>query len=833
MDQKFKIETLGRTFTTICFITLLMACGGSNGDLPNSNNQTNPPTNTNPPGITNLDVDVGPDQTIVLTDIFNLNATVIENGQPPQSAVTFSWSQVSGPGTANLSNPNAKDTSVTFSEVGSYVLNLMVSTANETANDALTITVNLKGAGLSGLSSRPSNATECVAPLIPPVAVSVQLSNPFPNLPNLSRPLAMYMAPGDDTHWYVVQQTGQVIKFVNSTGVSSVSTFIDISDRVVYSGERGLLGMAFHPDFATYGYVYLSYTNDDAGLVSRISRFNLDSTGQALDPSSEQIILEIAQPDTMHNGGQITFGPDGYLYIGLGDGGTQTNGQNINTLLGAILRIDVGDGSSGSYTIPADNPFVSISGSPEVYAYGLRNPWRWSFDRVTGEFWLGDVGNDRYEEINFITKGGNYGWSIMEGAHCNNTNGASCNQTGLILPVAEYDHTQGYAVVGGYVYRGSAITFLYGQYLYGDNGSGIILALQQTGPGQYTSYELLDTSLVIASFAEDHDGELYVIDLNGSIRKIVGNTGGQQGQIPTLLSDWGCFQTGDITTFSNNVIPYNINALLWSDYADKERFMAIPDGATIDRDSQGRFDLPVGSVVGKNFRLNGHLIETRLLLHHQQPFGWKGYTYEWNDTETEATLLTTAKDNDINGQIWHYPSRAECNICHTAIAGFTLGPEIGQLNRTFVYPSTGVEANQLITLEHINVLTNQLSEAEKSTTFYAIDDTAYSAERRARSYLHANCANCHQPGGPGGGDMDLRMATSLEDARICNVTPSGNTLGLITPVIVAPGDPDKSVLVLRMENLGQYRMPPLATNVVDTQGMAVVREWISGLSECP
>jgi uncharacterized repeat protein (TIGR03806 family) len=824
MNQTFRINASCRIYI-LYLITLLSACGGSNGDLPSKNDQTNPPINVQ------LQVDAGLDQTIVLADVLNLDATVTENGQPPKGAVTYSWIQVSGPGTTNFSSPDTEDTSVTFTEIGSYVLNLIATTDSETAKDTLVITVNLKAAGVSGLTSRPSNLTECVAPITPPVASSIQLANPFPGLPVLNTPLAMYMAPGDTSYWYVVQQTGQVIRFVNTAGVNSISTFIDIRDRVVSGGERGLLGMAFHPDYANNGYVYLSYTNNDAGLVSRISRFNLDGTGQALDPASEQIILTLSQPYSNHNGGQITFGPDGYLYIGLGDGGQSENGQNINTLLGSILRIDVGNGASGSYTIPADNPFIISAGEPEIFAYGLRNPWRWSFDRVTGDLWVGDVGEQNYEEINIVINGGNFGWVIMEGSYCYYA--ASCNQTGLILPVAEYDHTQGIAVTGGYVYRGSAIAFLYGQYLYGDYGSGKIWALQQTGPGQYTSTELLDTSLNIASFAEDHDGELYVINLNGSIHKIIGGSGGQQGQIPTQLSDWGCFQAGDPTTFSSSVIPYDINALLWSDHADKGRFMAIPDGTTIHVDSQGRFDLPVGSVVGKNFRLNGQLIETRLLLHHQQPYGWKGYSYEWNDTETEATLLTTAKNKDINGQIWHYPSRAECDSCHTAVAGFTLGPEIGQLNRSFVYPGTGIEANQLITLENINVLTNPLSEVEKSTIFYAIDDTAYSAERRARSYLHSNCANCHQPGGPGGGNMDLRMATSLEDARICNEAPLGNTLGLITPVIVAPGDPDNSVLVLRMEHPGQYRMPPLATSVVDSQAMSVIREWISGLTECP
>jgi uncharacterized repeat protein (TIGR03806 family) len=824
-------EDTSVTFTEIgSYVLNLMATTGSE----TANDALEITVNPNPPSNA-LQVDVGPDQTIVLADSLNLNATVTENGQPPQGTVTYRWTQLSGPGIANFGSANAKDTSVTFTEIGSYVLNLMATNGSETVNDSLVITVNLKAAGGSGLLNRPSNSTECVAPATPPVASSIQLSNPYPNLPNLYAPVAMYMAPGDSSYWYVVIQTGQVRRFENNAAVNSVSTFIDISSRVVSGGETGLLGMAFHPNFATNGYVYLSYTADDGGLVSRISRFTLDSTGQALDPASEQIILTVSQPYSNHNGGQIAFGPDGYLYIGFGDGGggnPQGNSQNTSNLLGSVLRIDVGDGSSGSYTIPPDNPFVNSGGRPEIFAYGFRNPWRWTFDRTTGDFWLGDVGQDNYEEIDKVTNGGNYGWKIMEGTHCYNA--TSCDQTGLILPVAEYDHTQGIAVTGGYVYRGTEVPFLYGQYLYGDYGTGKIWALQQTGQGQYASTELLDTSLYIASFAEDHNGELYIVNLNGNILKITGGSSGQQSQIPNLLSDWGCFQASDITSFSDSVIPYNINALLWSDHADKGRFMAIPDNTTIDIDNQGRFDLPVGSVVGKNFRLNGKLIETRLLLHFQQPYGWKGYSYEWNDSETEATLLTTANDKDFNGQTWHYPSRAECEICHTTVAGFTLGPEIGQLNRSFIYTrNNNTEANQLITLQDINVLSRPLSEAEKSTTFYAIDDTAYSAERRARSYLHTNCAICHQPGGTGGGNMDLRMDTSLENTGICNVAPLGDSMGLINPVIVSPGDPNNSILVLRMENLGQYRMPPLATSVVDTQAVTVIREWISGLTECP
>ncbi len=817
-------ESSHRAIHRVLFVTsllvLLAACSGSSDS----------------PAPSGLVVDAGDNQTIVLADAAVLDAAVTLNGQPPQGDVSYSWSKLAGPGTVDFSTADTEDTSARFSAIGSYRLALMVTNGVASASDTVDITINLKAAGASGLADRPANATECIAPAVPPVATRIRLDDPFPTLPVLTAPVAMLMAPGDSSHWYVVQQTGQVVRFVNAFGASSVSTFIDIDDgRLAYGGEMGLLGMAFHPDFASNGYVYLSYTSNVGGRESRISRFGLDASGQALDPASEQIVLRVAQPFSNHNGGMIAFGPDGYLYIGLGDGGSGGDplghGQNTNTLLGSMLRIDVGDGSTGNYTIPADNPFVSAGGRAEIFAYGLRNPWRWSFDRLTGDLWLGDVGQNNIEEIDIIVNGGNYGWNIMEGSQCYNS--ASCNQTGLILPVAEYDHTQGFAVTGGYVYRGTDIAFLQDRYLYADYATGRIWALQQTGPGQYTSTELLDTSLNIASFAEAHNGDLYVIDLNGSIFSITGDSGTQAGQIPTLLSDWGCFQNGDPTSFSANVIPYDINALLWSDNADKGRFIAVPDGTTIDIDTEGRFDLPAGSVVGKNFRLNGQLIETRLLLHHQQPHGWKGYTYEWNATETEATLLTTAKDRDIGGQLWHYPSRAECDACHTATAGFTLGPEIGQLNRTLTYPGTGITANQLITLESINALSRSLTDAEKSTAFYAIDHSVYSAERRARSYLHTNCANCHQPGGPGGGDLDLRMATPLEHTGTCNRAPLGDSLGLTNPVIIAPGQPDQSILLLRMESLDQHRMPPLATRIVDTEAVAVIREWISDITTCP
>jgi uncharacterized repeat protein (TIGR03806 family) len=721
---------------------------------------------------------------------------------------------------------------IQFSANGSYQLSLEVRDQGEVESDVLQVTVNTKATGSSGLSERPSNVDQCVAPAEVGTSAELQLSLPYPSLASLSPLVGLFQVPGDNSEWYAVQQTGQVIRFDNDPGVSATQGFIDISDRVDYGGEKGLLGMAFHPDYISNGFVYLSYTaSPGSGLESRISRFSLDNATQALDPDSEQILLTVSQPFSNHNGGHIAFGPDGLLYIGLGDGGSggdpQGHGQNTATLLGSMLRIDVGDGL-GDYTIPSDNPFVSGGGAAEIYAYGLRNPWRWSFDRQTGDLWLGDVGQNAYEEVDIIHNGANYGWNLMEGDHCYPAS-SNCDATGLVPPVAEYDHSQGISVTGGYVYRGSTMPQMQGRYLYSDYGSGRIWGLVDDGSGGYNTEELLDTDLNVVSFAEDQLGELYVLHLGGSIHKLTTATAGVGGAVPTLLSGWGCFQDNDVEGFSDNVIPYDMNALLWTDFAGKERFMAIPDGSTISVDAEGRFDFPPGSVLGKHFRLDGELIETRLLMRHANS-GWRGYSYEWNDTLTDAVLLDAAKDKAFGNQTWHYPSPTECLLCHTSIAGVALGPELGQLNRDFPYAA--LTANQLITYEAIGLLDHSLNDQQKSTVFYPIDDTAYSAERRARSYLHSNCAMCHQPGGTGGGDLDMRMSADLEATGLCNQAPLSGDLGLNNPVLLKPGDPDNSILVLRMENLDDTRMPPLGSGVVDTQAVTVMRQWITELQGC-
>ena len=338
-----------------------------------------------------------------------------------------------------------------------------------------------------------------------------------------NQPVAIVVAPGKSNVWYIVEKTGKVIRLQQAKGKLEHSLFIDIRNRVDSGpNEAGLLGMAFDPDFNKNGRFYLSYTGPADGnpLESILSRFTSLDSGLSADPGKEQILIRLDQPYSNHNGGNIQFGHDGFLYYGLGDGGwagdPDGNGQNTHTLLGALLRIDV-SGEQG-YTIPGDNPFVKGGGKPEIYAYGLRNPWRWSFDRKTGALWLADVGQNKWEEVNRIERGGNYGWNIREGLHCYS---GDCNRAGLIAPVAEYSHDHGCSITGGYVYRGSAIPFLYGTYLYGDYCSGTIWGMKVDGQKNFVTRELLGTRLNIASFGEDNNGELYVVDLNGKIFRIV------------------------------------------------------------------------------------------------------------------------------------------------------------------------------------------------------------------------------------------------------------------------------------------------------------------------
>jgi len=344
----------------------------------------------------------------------------------------------------------------------------------------------------------------------------------FPKL-SFERPVDFQISNIDADNLFVVEQQGIIWVFDNDTTTTDKSSFLDIQSKVDNkSNEEGLLGLAFHPNYKSNGYFYVNYTTDKSTTV--ISRFQASSTNanEALS-TSEEILIEFDQPHGNHNGGQITFGPDGYLYIAIGDGGSggdpHAHGQNLETVLGTILRIDVDNKSDGKkYSIPTDNPFIEHpTAKKEIYAYGLRNPWRMSFDELEGTLWVGDVGQNKYEEIDIIEKGGNYGWNTMEGLHCFKAD--ECDKTDLILPVKEYDHDKGdISITGGFVYRGSRIKELQGSYVYGDFGSGRIWALNTI---DYSQKLLFDTDIHISSFGVDHQNELYFCGFDGKIFKFI------------------------------------------------------------------------------------------------------------------------------------------------------------------------------------------------------------------------------------------------------------------------------------------------------------------------
>jgi len=364
----------------------------------------------------------------------------------------------------------------------------------------------------------------CFAGAAPP---KHELEVAFPHL-HFTRPLALVDPSDGSNRLFVVEQRGRIYVFENRSDVREAEIFLDISDRVNSKGnEEGLLGLAFHPRFRENRLFFLNYTAypPRRSIIAKfVARKDDPDKG---DPASEVQLLTYAQPYENHNGGQLAFGPDSMLYIGVGDGGSggdpHGNGQNLRTLLGKILRLDVDHPDTGKqYGIPADNPFIVTGGSGrrgEIWAYGLRNPWRFSFDPANGRLWAGDVGQDQVEEIDIIQKGKNYGWNIMEGSSCFKPQ-KGCDTTGLTMPVVDYHHDVGVCVIGGYVYRGTRLSDLAGAYIYADYGSGRIWALRYDGVNPPVNEELMHSGMPVTSFGVDRNNELYLCVFDGQIYRI-------------------------------------------------------------------------------------------------------------------------------------------------------------------------------------------------------------------------------------------------------------------------------------------------------------------------
>ncbi|HEY6123638.1 MAG TPA: PQQ-dependent sugar dehydrogenase [Steroidobacteraceae bacterium] len=756
---------------------------------------------------------------------------------------------------ATVQTTNYTDSGLSAATAYTYTVSAVDSAAtpNESAQSgsvSATTTGGTPPAG--GLDARPSN-TSCLAGDPPASTVSLAVQRVFGGLPNFTQPIAMLQEPGNSARWYVVQKTGSVRVFDNTPSASTTREFINIASRLnsnpsSSNDERGLLGMAFHPNYPADPRVYLFYTGTDTtlGLVDRVSQFRLASNGTTLDPTTELELFNVDDPESNHNGGHIAFGPDGFLYIGIGDGGsggdphgTIGNGQNRQTMLGKVLRIDIAAASStNTYTIPSNNPYVGnarcnatgtgTANCPEIFAYGFRNPWRWSFDRGSGQLWLNDVGQGALEEVDLVVRGGNYGWRCLEGT--SNTGDACGPNPSPIAPVAQYGRTLGFSTTGGVVYRGSAIPALHGRYVFGDFGSGNLWHIaRDTAPTlNLTADMALSTGLQIASFGEDTNGEVYIVHLGGTLHRLAQGAGGGR-QIPAQLSQTGCVNATTPTQPASGLIPYAPNAAFYSDGAVKARWLALPDGQRIVVNAENDFEFPNGSVLVKNFSIGTQLVETRLFMRHSNG-AWAGYTYEWDAAGADATRVVGGKTVQVAGQTWQFPSEAQCLQCHSAAAGRTLGLEIGQLNGDFGYPAR--TANQLTTLNAIDTLTPALTQTPAQLPLIPDPFGSAALGSRARAYLHTNCAHCHRPGGPATGDLDFRYTTAIAATNACDVTPTFGNLGLTNARIIAPGTAASSVVVARVNRVGTDAMPPLARHRIDTAGVQLLTDWVNGLANC-
>jgi uncharacterized repeat protein (TIGR03806 family) len=704
----------------------------------------------------------------------------------------------------------------------------------------------------------------------------LEIEKAFPNL-KFERPLQITQAGDGTKRIFVVTQKGVIYVFPHRADATEqeCKVFLDWSKVAqLVENEEGMMGVAFHPKFKENGLFYVYYTKRPLQSVLAKFRVRKDDPDRA-DADSFKILLNFPQPYWNHNGGSLEFGPDGFLYLGLGDGGSgndpHRNGQNLKTFLGKILRIDVDRKDPGlNYAIPHDNPFADRGEGvkKEIWAYGVRNIWRLSFDRLTGTLWAGDVGQNKYEEVDVIVKGGNYGWNLKEGFHDFRPNLARGDEK-LIDPIIDYGRSIGQCVIGGVVYRGRALPELYGAYLYSDYNTGHVWALRYDGRKMTDNLEIVRAKRQISSFGQDDANEVYFTCFDGYIYKFrkAENKTVEEPSFPRRLSETGFFTSTEKMTPVAGLIPYDVNVPLWSDGAAKERYIALPAGKKIEFSPEGQWEFPVGAVLVKSFFLDAtpgdsktrRRLETRFLVHNERE--WIGYTYLWNDQQTDAELLDAAVTKDYRVktpkgetvQSWYFPSRADCMNCHTPAAGFVLGLNTRQMNRTHDFGQA--KDNQIRALDHLGVFGTPPAKPLKELETYpdwtesvrAITGGAgvspalaagtaapqnkesHETATLARAYLDANCAMCHMPGGTSDNSLDMRYHTPLTDSKLIGTDPAKGDYGPDGSKIITPGKPDYSILLTRMKTREQGKMPNVATSKADDDAVEVIRQWIESL----
>jgi putative heme-binding domain-containing protein len=698
----------------------------------------------------------------------------------------------------------------------------------------------------------------------------------FPKL-NFKNPLHITNAPGTD-RLFVLEHAGKIFSFPNRPDVEKSDLVIDVSKDLTswksggkVQGFDAVYGMTFHPKFAENRYCYVCYVIKGKGAElpdgSRVSRFAVSKTDPPkIEPASEQIVITF--PAGGHNGGCLAFGPDGYLYISTGDSANPNppdplnTGQDCSDLLSSVLRIDVDHQDVGkAYAIPKDNPFVGLADvRPEIWAFGFRNPWKMSFDRQAGELWLGDVGWELWEMVYRVKKGGNYGWSIKEGPQPIKPD-QKIGPTPILPPTVAFPHSEAASITGGFVYRGKRYKDLVGAYVCGDWMTRKYWAIRADGD-KVTTTEIAQGPFKIVSFAEDNAGELYLLDYNdpGGIYMLEPNPDAAKPRppFPTKLTETGLFADVHSHQPSPGVYGYAINAEPWADRATATRLIGLPGTSSVTmyhRDEpvpdtawfKARVFFPQDGVLARSFAMemergnpaSRRWLETQLL--HFDGHEWRGYTYRWNDAQTDATLVPAlgedvelaVKDEKAPGgvrkQTWHFPSRTECRQCHNPWAGEALGFTEAQLRRPGKLSNSPDELTRLADLGLVRWGKDKPGEDKPAKPIVNPHESSGNLTARARSYLHVNCAHCHQFGAGGSVNIDIRFETAIADSRVVDAKPAQGTFGIPEARIVAPGDPYRSVLYYRMAKQGRGRMPHIGSELVDEAGVRLIGDWIRGL----
>lgn len=595
-----------------------------------------------------------------------------------------------------------------------------------------------------------------------------------------------------------------------------------------------LLGLAFHPEFEKNRkfYLYYALNTRSPGFGLALSEFEMNSNLKLVS-GSEKTLLDF--PAAGHSGGDIQFGPDGMLYVPIGDLSPPSppdpnlSGQDLSQIASKILRIDVDGKDAGlPYRIPKDNPFLGVEGArPEIWAYGFRNPWKLSFHPRTGDLWVGDVGWELWEMVYRVEKGGNYGWSVMEGPMPTNAY-QKIGPNPISPPTATYDHSQGASITGGYFVTSDRLPGLQDLYVYGDYVTGKVWALNWDGDKVTSNREIADTRQDIVTFGQDAAGDVLFLELgpNASLQRFVSNPNrGQSDSFPKRLSETGIFSDVSSQLPSPGVYDFNINTPMWQDGYESDYWVAMPGQSGLSTNVADRrgsphmnYVKPKDMVLAKTIHKDGYRIETQIL--HFDGY-WQGYSYQWDENQVDAILVgKEGLDTEVLGEPYRFSSRDECIRCHGSNFNRPLAFFPGQMNRD----------GQLQRFKDLGIVDEVFVEMAEAQPLVDPSNVNEPIELRARSWLHSNCAHCHKVSGGSGLTAQMNAAVPTDKLELIGYPPNRGYFGLEGASQIDPGNPYRSILYYRVATKGAGHMPMIGAKTLDEEGVRLVHDWIRSLN---